>query len=56
MRHNSISVLLTRKHKVTTNTNHNSNVAPNLRDHGFMTDLPNQKWGDDIPYIWIREG
>ena len=43
MRQNGISVLCTRKHKVTTNSNHNFNIAPNLRDRDFMADLPNQK-------------
>ena len=45
MRQNGISVLRTRKHKVTTDSNRN-----------FTANEPNQKWAADISYIWTREG
>ena len=51
MRQNGISVLRTRKHKVTTNSNQKFNIAPNLRERDFMAELANQKWAGDIPYI-----
>ena len=56
MRQNGISVIRTRKHKVTTDSNHKFNIAPNLLDRNFTANEPNQKWAADISYIWTREG
>ena len=56
MRQNGISVVRTRKHKVTTDSNHKFNIAPNLLNRDFTADRPNQKWVVDISYIWTREG
>ena len=56
MRQNSLLVLRTRKHEVTTDSNHKFNIAPNLQDRHFMADQPNQKWAGDITYIRTREG
>ncbi len=56
MRQNSISVVRTHKHKVTTDSNHKFNIAPNLLNRNFSADLPNEKWVVDISYIWTREG
>ncbi len=56
MRQNGISVVRTRKHKVTTDSNHKFNIAPNLLNRNFEADRPNQKWVVDISYIWTREG
>ena len=56
MRQNGISVIRTRKHKVTTDSNHKFNIAPNILDRNFIADQPNQKWAGDITYIWINEG
>jgi len=56
MRQNGISVVRTRKHKATTDSNHKFNIAPNLLDRNFTADQPNQKWAGDITYIWTREG
>ena len=56
MRQNNISVIRTRKHKVTTDSKHKFNIAPNLLDRDFAADHPNQKWVVDISYIWTREG
>ena len=56
MRQNGISVVRTRKHKVTTDSNHKFNIAPNLLDRNFTAAGPNQKWAGDITYIWTREG
>jgi len=38
-----------------TDSDHKFNIAPNLLDHNFYADAPNQKWADDISYIWTRE-
>lgn len=56
MKENDIRVIRSRKYKVTTDSTHNLNVAPNLLDRDFHADRPNQKWGGDISYIWTQEG
>jgi putative transposase len=56
MRENSIVVIRTRKHKVTTDSNHTLLEAPNLLDRDFTATAPNQKWAGDITYIWTSEG
>ena len=52
MRQNGIVVIRTGKHKVTTDSNHKFNIAPNLLNQSFTADRPNQKWVVDISYIW----
>jgi len=44
MRQNSIAVVRTRKHKVTTDSNHKFNIAPNLLNRDFYAGRPNHKW------------
>lgn len=56
MRQNGISVVRTRKYKVTTDSNHKFNIAPNLLNRNFTAEKPNQKWVVDISYIWTQEG
>ncbi len=56
MRQNNITVIRTHKHKVTTDSNHKFNIAPNLLNRDFTANKPNQKWVVDISYIWTREG
>ena len=56
MVHNGVSPIRTRKYKVTTDSNHNYNIAPNLLKQDFTATEPNQKWAGDISYIWTREG
>ena len=56
MPQNNISVIRTHKHKVTTDSNHRFNVAPNILKRDFTADRPNQKWVVDKSYIWTREG
>ena len=45
-----------KKYKVTTDSDHTFNIAPNLLDQDFTADGPNQKWAGDISYIWTSEG
>ena len=56
MRDNRIYVVRTHKDKVTTDSHHRFNIAPNLLDRNFTANLPNQKWAGDITYIWTAEG
>ena len=51
MRQNDVSVIRTRKHKVTIDSNHKFNIAPNLLDRNFTANEPNQKWAADIRSI-----
>ena len=45
-----------RKFKVTTDSNHNLPVAPNLLDRNFQVDRPDTAWCSDITYLWTMEG
>ena len=56
MRINGIKPVRTRKHKVTTNSNHHLGIAANVLDGDFLADGPNRKWAGDITYIWTAEG
>ena len=56
MRMNGIKTVRAQKYKVTTDSNHAFNIAPNLLDQDFSADGPNQKWASDISYIWTSEG
>jgi putative transposase len=42
--------------KVTTDSNHNLPVAPNLLERNFTARKPNEKWVSDITYIQTTEG
>jgi len=56
MRENDIKIVRTQKYKVTTDSNHAFNIAPNLLEQDFSASDPNQKWAGDISYIWTSEG
>lgn len=56
MRINGIRPVRTRRHKVTTNSNHSLGIAPNLLDGNFAADMPNRKWAGDISYVWTAGG
>ncbi len=56
MRENGKAWFRTRKDKVTTDSDHKFNIAPNLLDRNFTASEPNQKWAGDISYVWTREG
>lgn len=56
MRENDIRIERSKKYKVTTDSNHAFNIAPNLLNRDFHADRPNQKWAGDISYVWTREG
>src|SRR3546814_15101109 len=56
MKINGIKPIRTRRHKVTTDSNHRLGVAANWLDGDFVAAAPNQKWAGDITYIWTSEG
>lgn len=56
MKINSIRPVRTRRHKVTTDSQHSLGVAANVLDGNFLAEAPNQKWAGDITYIWTAEG
>ena len=45
-----------KKFKVTTNSDHNKPIYPNLLEQSFEAKRPNQAWVSDITYIWTSEG
>lgn len=45
-----------KKFKVTTNSNHDKRVYPNLLEQNFKANKPNEAWVSDITYIWTNEG
>ena len=45
-----------RKFKVTTDSNHDLQLYPNLLEQKFKTEKPNEAWVSDITYIETREG
>ena len=45
-----------RKYKMTTDSNHNKPIAPNLLERNFFASKPNEKWTSDITYVWTQEG
>jgi len=45
-----------RPFKVTTDSQHNLPVAPNLLEQDFSATAPNQKWAGDITYLLTSEG
>jgi len=44
------------KFMVTTDSNHDLNIYPNLLNRQFNVEEPNQAWVSDITYIWTLEG
>ncbi|WP_426138839.1 IS3 family transposase [Psychrobacter sp. TWR1-1-1] len=45
-----------KRFKVTTDSNHNKLVYPNVLDQQFDAKRPNESWVSDITYIWTHEG
>jgi putative transposase len=57
MREQNLRSCMSRKFKVvTTDSNHDLPVAPNLLNRDFRAKAPNKKWVADITYIPCREG
>jgi putative transposase len=47
---------LSKKFKVTTNSNHNYLVVKNVLNRAFIVNMPSKIWVSDITYIQTKEG
>jgi len=56
MRENGIRAKTKRKFKVTTHSDHDEPISPNLLNQDFTVQELNKTWVSDITYIWTREG
>jgi len=56
MRENGLRGRQKRRFKWTADSKHSWSIAPNIIDQDFTATTPNQKWGVDISYVWMREG
>ena len=56
MKNNGIGVHPRRRFKVTTDSNHDLPIAPNLLNRAFSVAEPNKVWVGDITYVWTAEG
>jgi len=56
MRENGIRAKTKRKFKVTTHSNHDEQISPNLLNQDFTATEIDKVWVSDITYIWTREG
>lgn len=51
-----LEVRYPKRFKVTTDSNHNDAISPNLLDRQFDVAAPNKVWTTDITYVWTLEG
>jgi putative transposase len=56
MKENALQARARKKFRVTTDSNHDLPVSPNLLERNFHTEAPNQVWTGDITYCWTEEG
>lgn len=56
MRLAGVSVKGKRRFRITTDSDHNLPVAPNLLNRKFDVSSPNRFWVGDITYVWTSEG
>jgi putative transposase len=56
MKEMDLKATLKEKFVVTTDSNHNLNIYPNLLKRQFNVEEPNKVWVSDITYIWTVEG
>ena len=56
MSENGLKARQKTRFKRTTDSDHGGPVANNLLDQDFTAEVPDQKWGVDISYVWTAEG
>lgn len=56
MKKNGIKSIIKKKHKGTTDSDHEHKIAPNLLDRKFSVDAPSKVWVSDLTYIRTNEG
>ena len=56
MREHGIRARRARRFRVTTQSNHEYPVAPNLLNRDFVAKKRDQRWAGDITFVWTREG
>ncbi|WP_404459555.1 IS3 family transposase [Oceanobacillus kapialis] len=56
MKEMGLRATLTEKIIITTDSNHDLPIYPNLLNQNFTVDAPNKAWVTDITYIWTIEG
>lgn len=56
MKKANVEVKQKKRFRVTTDSNHDYPVAPNLLDRQFDIETPNTAWCGDITYLWTDEG
>ena len=56
MKKHNLKVKTKKQYKVTTNSNHNKHVSPNLVQQHFSATEPNKIWLGDITYVWTSSG
>ena len=56
MRKANASFKYHKKFKITTDSNHNQPVAPNILNRQFEVERPDMVWCADITYLWTLEG
>lgn len=52
----NLEVRYPKRFKVTTDSNHSLEVAPNILSRQFKPSAPNKIWTTDISYVWTLEG
>jgi transposase InsO family protein len=56
MRKHGIRSRRTRRFRVTTQSDHEYPIAPNLLNREFVAQKRDQRWAGDITFVWTREG
>ena len=56
MKEANLWVRYKKKYKVTTNSDHNKPIYPNVLEQNFNVEAADQAWVQDITYVWTAEG
>ena len=56
MKEANVWVRYKKRYKVTTNSEHNKPIYPNVLEQNFNVEAADQAWVQDITYVWTAEG